>query len=116
MKRLLMCACVVLPLAAQAAPPQAADDIVLQSTPHKMFPQDWDAYAGKYVLSNGETMILRRRGLRMYAQLANRPPVQLVAAAENVFVAADGRLRMKLADEGLGHISGQVEIVAPRGR
>lgn len=106
MKRLLLYACMTLSLAAQAAPAQ--DHIVLPATPYKMFPQDWDAYAGNYELSNGATMTLRRRGLRMYAELAGRPPAPLVAVAENVFVSVDRRLRITLADPGLGDVTGEM--------
>lgn len=90
----------------------SGDDIALPAQPHKMFPQDWDVYRGKYFLSNGQTMVLRRVGLRMYAEVAGGPPVPLVAAADNVFVAADQRLKMTLVDEGLGRFTGQVVMAA----
>lgn len=89
-------------------------DIALPAQPHKMFPQDWDVYQGKYFLSNGHTMVLRRAGLRMYAKVAGAPPQQLVAVAGNVFVAVDQRLKVTLVDEGLGRVAGQVVMVAPR--
>jgi hypothetical protein len=111
-------AVVSLSAAAQATPDPSTwvsgSDIALPAKPYNMFPQDWDGYAGKYDLSNGQTMVLRRTGLRMYAKLANRPPTALVAAAENVFVSVDLQLKMKLVDEGLGHIAGEMVMVAPR--
>ena len=90
------------------------DDIALPAQAYKMFPQDWDVYAGRYFLSNGQTMVLRRTGLRMAAQIDGGPPQQLVAVAGNVFVATDQRLKMTLVDEGLGRFTGQVAMVVPR--
>jgi hypothetical protein len=90
------------------------DAIALPAQAHKMFPQDWDVYAGRYFLSNGQTMVLRRTGLRMVAQIDGGPPQQLVAAADNVFISTDQRLKMTLVDEGLGRFTGQVAMVAPR--
>lgn len=90
-----------------------SSSFTLPAKPYKMFPEDWDTYKGQYDLSNGQTMVLRRTGLRMYAKVANRPPQELVAAAENVFVAVDQQLKMTLVDEGLGHVTGQMVMVAP---
>jgi hypothetical protein len=118
MKRLLLSVCLgAISLwthaEAGASTPVRADDIVLPVHPYKMFPEDWDVYAGKYFLSNGQTLVLRRRGLRMYAELANRPPIQLVAAAENVFVSVDRQLKMTLMDD-LGHVTGTMVMVVPK--
>jgi hypothetical protein len=87
--------------------------IALPAQPYKMFPQDWDVYAGKYFLSNGQSMVLRRVGLRMFASVAGGPPQALIAASANEFVATDQRLKMMLVDEGLGRFSGQVVMLAP---
>ena len=89
-------------------------DIALPAQAHQMFPQDWDVYAGRYFLSNGQTMVLHRAGLRMFAAIAGGSPQQLVAVSDNVFVATDQRLKMTLVDEGLGRFSGQVVMVVPR--
>ena len=88
-------------------------DIALPAQAHQMFPQDWDVYAGRYFLSNGQTMVLRRAGLGMVAAIAD-PPQELLAVSDNVFVATDQRLKMTLFDEGLGRFGGQVVMVAPR--
>lgn len=90
------------------------NDIVLPAQAVKMFPQDWDVYAGRYNLSNGQTMVLRRTGLRMFAEVDGGPPQPLVAVAANVFVASNQRLKMTLVDEGLGRFIGEVEMVLPR--
>lgn len=100
--------------AADRSSSASANDIALPAHAYKMFPEDWDVYKGKYFMSNGESMVLRRVGLRMYAEVAGGAPQQLVAAAENVFVAIDQRLKITLVDEGLGHITGQVVMVVAR--
>jgi hypothetical protein len=123
MKRLLLSVVVggfALSAIAQDAPDASiwvnANDITLPAKPYKMFPEDWDAFKGTYDMSNGQTMVLRRTGLRMYARIASRPPQELVAAAENEFVAVYQQLKMRLVDEGLGHVTGQmVMAVAPQG-
>lgn len=97
-------------LTAASLPAGASDTVAVPPQPYKMFPQDWDGWQGRYQLSNGQQMLLHRRGLRMYADIAGRPRAQLVAAAANVFVAVDGSLKMTLTDEGDGMIVGAVEL------
>ncbi len=97
-------------LTAGSLPADASDTIAVPLQPYRMFPQDWDAWQGRYQLSNGQQMLLHRRGLRMYAEITGRPRAQLVAAAANVFVAVDGKLKMTLTDEGNDRITGAVEL------
>ncbi|HEU4375239.1 MAG TPA: hypothetical protein VFS02_17215 [Telluria sp.] len=104
---------------AQGAPiaaSSAGDEGPLPAQAVRLFPQDLDAYQGKYFLSNGQTMVLRRAGLRLVAEIAGGPPQPLVATAANEFVSTDRRLKLKLTlvDEGLGGIRGQVEMMLPR--
>lgn len=120
MRRLLMfmlLAVGMLSAIAQDAPnalSRADASIVLPAQAFRMFPQDWDAFQGTYFLSNGQTMVLRRSGLRMIARVAGGPPQPLVAAAANEFIALDQRLKVTLVDEGQGRIAGQVVMVLPR--
>lgn len=102
---------------AQAAPPaayEAGGGIVPPAQSVRLFPQDLEAWQGIYTLSNGQTMVLRRNGLRLLAAVAGGPPQALVAAAANEFVAIDQRLKITLVDEGLGGVTGQVVMVVPR--
>lgn len=105
----LLATAFALPMA--SAPACASDAIVVPAAPYRMFPQDWDIYAGRYVLSNGQTMLLQRRGLRMVVHVSGRPRAQLVAVAQNVFVATDGQLKMTLVDEGDDRITGTVTLM-----
>ncbi len=102
---------------AQEAPPaaySAGDSIVLPAQAVRLFPQDLDAWQGSYSLSNGQTMVLRRNGLRLVAAVAGGPRQALLAVAANEFVSIDQRLKITLVDEGLGGVTGQVVMVVPR--
>lgn len=102
---------------AQEAPQaafSAGGDIVLPAQAVKLFPQDLDAWQGTYSLSNGQTMVLRRTGLRLVAAVAGGPRQPLVAAAANEFVSIDQRLKITLVDEGLGRVTGQVVMMVSR--
>lgn len=100
---------------AQEAPQgSASGSIVLPAQAVKLFPQDLDAWQGTYFLSNGQTMVLRRAGLRLIAKVAGGPRQPLLAAAANEFVSIDQRLKITLVDEGLGGVTGQVVMVVPR--
>lgn len=100
---------------AQEVPQASAGDrIVLPTQAVKLFPQDLDAFQGLYFLSNGQTMVLRRTGLRLVAEVAGGARQPLVAAAANEFVSIDQRLKITLVDEGLGGVTGQVVMVVSR--
>lgn len=75
---------------------------------------DFDHYKGGYDLSNGDTMVLRSQGPHMYALVGDRPQVELVAAAPNVFVAVDRQLKMTFEDSISGQIRGELLMAAQR--
>ena len=75
---------------------------------------DFNQYKGGYELSNGDTMVLRSQGQHMYALVGDRPQVELVAAAPNVFVAVDRQLQMTLEERVSGPIRGELLMVVPR--
>ncbi len=73
----------------------------------------FDHYKGGYDLSNGDTMALRSQGVHMYAVVGDRPQVELVATAPNVFVAVDRQLQMTLHEDISGPVRGELLMVAP---
>jgi hypothetical protein len=120
MKRLLLSTflgVLTLVATAQTQPETAVQvrgyQIELPAKPYRMFPGDFDIYKGAYDLSNGETMVLNSRGRRMFAEVGDRPRVELVAASPHEFVAVDRQLKMKL-QENFGEITGEVLLVVPR--
>jgi hypothetical protein len=78
-----------------------------------MFPGDFDIYKGTYDLSNGETMVLRSHGHRMFADIGNRPRTEMVAATPNEFVAVDRQFKMTLAAAEFGDVTGELLLVVP---
>ena len=83
--------------------------IALPAHAHVMLRGDFDEYTGGYELSNGVLMTLSRKGRRMYAQLGNGAPKELVAAQSNVFVALDRELKITLNSD----LRGEVLMMAP---
>jgi hypothetical protein len=122
MKRLLLATCLgMLALGAtaqaQAEPDSAARirsyEIELPVKPFHMFGGDFDIYKGRYALSNGETMVLRSRGRRMFADIGNRPRTEMIAATPNEFVAVDRQFKMTLAAGDFGDVNGEVLLTVP---
>lgn len=87
--------------------------IELPAKPFHMFPGDFDVYKGTYDLSNGETMVLRSHGRRMFADIGNRPRTEMIAAAPNEFVAVDRQFKMTLAAAEFGDVNGELLLVVP---
>jgi hypothetical protein len=120
MKRLLLFALLGgLPL---AVPAQTVPDnevrihgyrIVLPAKPHTMLLGDFDIYKGGYELSNGDVLVLYRRGHHLYGRLGEGEAKELVAAASNVFVALDRKLKVTLDRDNHGGFSGEVLMEAP---
>ena len=89
-----------------------ARQIELPAQPYRMGQTNFDDYKGGYDLSNGESMTLFARGLRMYAIIGDRPMTEILAAKRNEFVAADAQFKMTLA-AGQGDVTGEVLLKVP---
>ena len=120
MKRLLLAAflgMLTLGASAQAQPDNAVRirgyQIELPAKPLRMFPGDFDIYKGTYDLSNGDTMVLRSHGRRLFADIGNRPRTEMLAASPNEFVAVDRQFKMTLTAEQFGDVTGELLLVAP---
>jgi hypothetical protein len=87
--------------------------IELPTTIHRAAAGDFAQFRGAYELSNGDTMVLRSEGHRMFAVVGDRPQVELVAAASNVFVGVDKQLKMTLEEQASGPIKGELLIAMP---
>ena len=86
--------------------------IQLPAQPQRMWQTNFDEYIGGYDLSNGESMTLFSRGLRMYAAIGDRPMTEVLAAKRNEFVAVDQQFKMTLASQ-MGDVTGEVLLRAP---
>lgn len=86
--------------AAQAAPAaQTADatdnpSVQISSgkthTNFKMFPSDFESYAGTYALDNGDTIKLKQVRSHYFTEVYGREPVEIVALGPGVFGTKDG--------------------------
>jgi hypothetical protein len=121
MKRLLFA--VLLGTLSLAAPAQTSQDnavtirgyqIELPTVPRHMFAGDFDAYKGAYDLANGDVLVLRQQGRRMYAELGDGERRELVSAGKGIFVALDRQLKVTLNHGYFGDVSGELIMVAPR--
>ena len=87
--------------------------IVLPAKAHTMLLGDFDIYKGGYELSNGDVLVLYQRGRHLYGRLGDGEAKELVAAASNVFVALDSKLKVTLDRANDGAFSGEVLMEAP---
>jgi hypothetical protein len=85
----------------------------LPAQPHRLMPGDFDAFKGAYDMSNGDSMVLRQIGRKVYADVGDRPRTELIAAARNEFVSVDRQLKMTLNTHEDGPVTGELLIASP---
>lgn len=59
-------------------------------------PQEYYQYQGAYALSNGQSLILSRGAVRLYAQLGQHPRQEVFWHGDGKFSTADGSLAMHI--------------------
>lgn len=87
--------------------------IALPAKAHTMLLGEFDIYKGSYELSNGDVLVLYQRGRHLYGYVGNGEDKELVAAASNVFVALDRKLKVTIDRDNFGGVSGEVLMEAP---
>lgn len=80
---------------------------------HRVSSDDLVRYKGAYDLSNGQTLVLKSWGARLYAAIDDQPQHELAATTDNGFSAYDGQLKMRIELRGDGSASGQLLMVKP---
>jgi len=115
MKRLLLCALLgTLSLSTTAqteADPSVfvrGNQIEVPAQAFQLYRGDMKLYQGAYDLSTGETMALRQIGYRLYAKVGDADPKRLIAASHNVFVSADGQMKLMLQRQDSGEYAGSL--------
>lgn len=87
--------------------------IQLPAQPHRLMPGDFDAFKGAYDLSNGNTMVLRQYSRTIWAEVGDRPRIELVPASRNEFVSVDRQLKMTLQTHDDGPVTGEMLMASP---
>lgn len=80
---------------------------------HYMDEADFGAFKGGYDLSNGQVLVLKRVGTRMYAEVGQMGWHQIVAVSPNTFVALDQKLKVRIDIDSRGDVGGELLMVAP---
>lgn len=88
--------------------------IALPANAYPVLAADFDRLRGAYQLSTGQTMVLRREGRRLYADVGSLPAKELVATDHNQFVALDRQLKMTIEEHLGGYMTGELLMVMPR--
>lgn len=87
---------------AQAAPQQV---LVSGSTPRLLSDTEFDQVRGRYWMSDGRVLKLRRHGMRVRATLGDDYPVEVRALAPNHLVSMDGRMNLHFSgDENVSNL------------
>ena len=92
---------------------ESAEKITIPNRLYKMWPEEFYKFKGGYDLSNGQVLALFDRGRRMYAQIGDQPRHEIVATAQNAFVALDRQLKMRIDLHDNGEASGELYMVVP---
>ena len=71
--------------------------IVLPDKIYRVGPEDFRAFKGTYILSNGKILYLSSMGRKMYAEVAGSGRSEIVAATANTFVALDRKMDLSFS-------------------
>ncbi|PIL46418.1 hypothetical protein CR105_04950 [Massilia eurypsychrophila] len=88
--------------------------IQLPEQPYRLMPGDFNDFKGAYDMSNGDTMVLRQYGRKLFAEIGDGPRTEIVPAARNEFVSVDEQLKMTLNRNVDGLVKGELLMALPR--
>ncbi|WP_426088384.1 hypothetical protein [Janthinobacterium sp. PSPC1-1] len=105
---------------AQVLPPQRTVEVPALSLritppaqPRYLSREDFQPYAGEYTLANGQSLRLRQYGGLLYAKVGDGEEHRIVAAAPNVFVALDRKLKVRIDRRSDGTATGELVMMVP---
>lgn len=105
---------------AQVLPPERTVEVPALSLritppaqPRYISREDFQPYAGEYTLANGQTLRLRQYGGLLYAKVGNGEEHRIVAAAPNLFVALDRKLKVRIDRRDDGTLKGELVMMVP---
>jgi hypothetical protein len=91
----------------QTAPNEAAMTAVQvhgQVPYRKLWPEQIQQIKGVYVFDNGAMLKISDKQRRLYAQLGERAPTEMVPLAENLFTSPDQRMTMRFESSPFGDV------------
>ena len=74
--------------------------------PYKMAFDEAREFQGQYVLENGKTLTVSRRGQRLFADVVGDDDVELVAISQGAFLTKDGKAEVKFQQAANGIVLG----------
>ena len=105
---------------AQVLPPERTVEVPALSLritppaqPRYISREDFQPYAGEYTLANGQTLRLRQYGGLLYAKVGDGEEHRIVAAAPNLFVALDRKLKVRIDRRDDGTLKGELVMMVP---
>ena len=106
---------VALAAAGQTSPSQSVEvrgsQIRTPLPASSVLPHALEDYTGAYHLSNGERMIIRKAGQRMFAEIGYRPRKELVVVGANEFMALDRQVSMTFLEDRDGAMTGDLSML-----
>lgn len=80
--------------ATQAAAPANDPSVQISSAKghYKMFPSDFESYAGSYELDNGDVIKLKSMGRHFFTQIYGQDSVEIFPLRSGVFASKDGTI------------------------
>ncbi|MGK5066222.1 hypothetical protein [Janthinobacterium sp. RT4P48] len=105
---------------AQVLPPERTVEVPALSLritppaqPRYISREDFQPYAGEYTLANGQALRLRQYGGLLYAKVGDGEEHRIVAAAPNLFVALDRKLKVRIDRRDDGTLNGELVMMVP---
>ena len=103
----------VLPPERKVEVPALSLRITPPAQPRYISREDFQPYAGEYTLANGQTLRLRQYGGLLYAKVGDGEEHRIVAAAPNLFVALDRKLKVRIDRRDDGTLNGELVMMVP---
>ncbi|WP_426175168.1 hypothetical protein [Massilia sp. TWR1-2-2] len=87
--------------------------IELPEQPYRLMPGDFIDFKGAYDMSNGDTMVLRQYGRKLFAEIGDGPRTEIIPATRSEFVSLDEQLKMTLNRNFGGLVKGELLMASP---
>lgn len=106
----------VVPALVQAAPDEVlVRGVQLEVPPNRyvMSDAEFGEVRGRYLLENGQQMVLSQFGRHLYAAVANGQPKRILAATPDILVSMDNSLKVTLKRDQRNEFWGDIVLTVP---